>query len=489
MSTLTIQHTDADNLYCNVTEDGVSTNSPAPSIKSTKSSSTITTSTSTAPSTKSGVQQSIKSKSTTKSKSSADVDPPGASTKAATSASSFVFSTTVYSSGHYTSTPAQTKKTDGPKSFQSKQLKLVEKKSSATSIKSGKSGKSEKTSIKSPGSSTKSSFFSALTGTFGLNGESTTNLSETKTEATVEKEPETSKEDTKDDTNSKVDNSSRSSVETSEKATEATDDVQVVVEDHSSQENNSHVAETPVIENPSIEISDARRPSFAGSILLRAPTLEPIVPNELLLRRVVSWEYLGRVHHGKMAYYNTILLTEADLRKYYTPELVQKRTYYYFLLGTSIANVLDIPNTSDYAKALSVILHEYDDFLAAETKQKSTFYKGTRKILDHLSIEEDAIEFSHFEVRSLPFEMDYSVVFASLCEVIAESYKKFNTNKVETIITSDVFHKIDVRFKKLLNNTARELEALTREALEEELCSIDPLDMFGVTWDQRSTIA
>ncbi|KAF9382441.1 hypothetical protein BGX21_001812 [Mortierella sp. AD011] len=80
--------------------------------------------------------------------------------------------------------------------------------------------------------------------------------------------------------------------------------------------------------------------------------------------------------------------------------------------------------------------------------------------------------------------MDYTIVFGTLCEMISKAYKKFDTQKADIIVGSEVFHKIDVRLKKILNNATRELEALTREVLQEELLSIDPLAGFGLVWDQ-----
>lgn len=43
--------------------------------------------------------------------------------------------------------------------------------------------------------------------------------------------------------------------------------------------------------------------------------------------------------------------------------------------------------------------------------------------------------------------MDFTVVFATLCEMIALAYKKFDTHKANIITESEVFHKIDVRLK------------------------------------------
>ncbi|KAF9998552.1 hypothetical protein BGZ79_007749, partial [Entomortierella chlamydospora] len=349
MVSRTIEPADADSLYCNPTEDGRSVNS-APSIKSTKSSSSASSSVNSG-------SRSTKSRSTTRSKSSTSstpkspnwktaMDPMGMSTKSM--GSGFMFDTQLYSPGFH----AAPKKADTPKSFQNKQLKFVEKRtppgSSAGSTKSGRSRKSEKStasssnkSVKSSSSSssTKSTFLSSLTGNFSSQGDSAVSLHVKKTEETEPQEMGTPKAESEEATESKKTNDSSNS---KNKAAAATDELLVVVEDHSTQGHSSDTLHMPELGNT------PRRPSIAESIThLRTPTQRPQhTPNELLLKRVISWEYLGRVHDGKTVYYNAILLTGADLRRFYSPELLQKRTDHYFSLGNSIATALDIPNVS-----------------------------------------------------------------------------------------------------------------------------------------------
>ncbi|KAF9961983.1 hypothetical protein BGZ65_009929 [Modicella reniformis] len=129
-------------------------------------------------------------------------------------------------------------------------------------------------------------------------------------------------------------------------------------------------------------------------------------------------------------------MTEADFREFYSPEVVQKRTHQFFLLGTSIANALDIPNLSDYARALSAIMHEYEHFLSADSKLKmQNFFKTSRKASDGKPLEEIR-EYTYFEVKAVPFEMEYTVIFATLCEMIALAYKKIDTHKANVITDS-----------------------------------------------------
>ncbi|KAF9577163.1 hypothetical protein BGW38_007807, partial [Lunasporangiospora selenospora] len=91
----------------------------------------------------------------------------------------------------------------------------------------------------------------------------------------------------------------------------------------------------------------------------------------LVSKRSATWRYLQRVHQGGMVMYNTAILSENDLRKgYSTEDKVQRRTLQYFLLGTSLATILDVPNLADYLKALHVVVQEYDYFTASESRSK-----------------------------------------------------------------------------------------------------------------------
>ncbi|KAG0368826.1 hypothetical protein BGZ54_001080 [Gamsiella multidivaricata] len=457
----TLERTETDSLYCNPTEDGGSIKAP-PSIKSVKSTTSSTSST------KSG-SQSTKSRSTTKSKSStssipksanwkAATDPLGMSSKAVGPGFMPMFSTHLYSPGFQVPT-AQAAVAANPKAYQSRQLKFVEKKrtgSSAASTKSGKSeksgksgksGKSEKTgpsssdkSVKSSSSSTKSTFLSSFTGSFSTQGDSESSMDKKIPETIEETEPPKIEEATKETEVPKEPESGSNPSDSKPSSTPLTGELTVVVEDHSSHNNSVHPFDNPAsspiaaLRRPSIAES-LRRPSIAESISnLQLPTQQlQHTPNELLLRRVTIWEYIGRVHQGKIAYYNTIMLTEADLRKYYTPDHFQKR--------------------------------------------------GGKKLSDGRSFEETE-EYAHFEIRTVPFEMDYIIIFATLCDMISIAYKKFDTHKANAVIDSDVFHKIDVRLKKILNTATKELENLTREAIHEELKSLDPLASFIMEWDQ-----
>ncbi|KAF9437773.1 hypothetical protein BGZ76_011159 [Entomortierella beljakovae] len=188
-----------------------------------------------------------------------------------------------------------------------------------------------------------------------------------------------------------------------------------------------------------------------------------------------------------MVLYNTAMLSEMDLRRGYSDEKVQRRAIQYFLLGTSIAPILEIPNVHDCLKALYVVVQEYEYFTAPESKSKMMFLRATgRKVsLDSKSLEETG-EYSLLEVRQLPFNLDFVITFASLCDMIAQAYEKLGTeDRAWTLTNMEMFQKIDNRFKKILTVVSKELEIMAREVMVDELNAMDPLgtSSYDHEWD------
>ncbi|KAK3825478.1 MAG: hypothetical protein J3Q66DRAFT_327855 [Benniella sp.] len=215
-----------------------------------------------------------------------------------------------------------------------------------------------------------------------------------------------------------------------------------------------------------------------SSILSQVPNYQvqqDQVPT-LLTKRSATWRYLQRVHQGGMVFYNTAMLSETDLRRGYSDEKMQRRSLQYFLLGTSLATILEIPSVNDCLKAVYGVVQEYEYFTASESKSKMMFFRNTgRRVLDLKSFEETG-EYSLLEVRQLPFNLDYVITFASLCDMIAQVYEKLGSEeRLWTLTNVDMFQKIDSRFKKIMALVLKELETLAREIMVEELNAIDPL--------------
>ncbi|KAG0327571.1 hypothetical protein BG000_000902 [Podila horticola] len=360
--------------------------------------------------------------------------------------------------------------TGGPKAYQSKQLAFVDKKNKARSVNgsSSKSTKSSKTassdkSIKSSASSTKSTIYSSHTTSSGPKKSSTTGA------------PPMPKSSSSTNT---------SAPSTSAITVTSPTNVSSPIDEH---QNGDSIAET--LDKLSMATAGLTR-TETGHLSPHAPSPHSQrrqsvmnATSELLAKRITTWEYLAKVHYGSSVFYNTIVLTEADLRAYFSPDTAQKRTYQYFLLGTSLANVLDIPDIPNYTRSLATVLQEYEHFLLQESKSKMNFFKGSKKLGDAKSFEETG-EYSQFEVKNVPFEMDYTVTFATLSEMIALAYKRFLTSpgSPHSMTDTELFTKIDARLKKISLAATRDLEHMTREALEDELIFLDPIGSIRGDW-------
>ncbi|KAF9309476.1 hypothetical protein BG003_009710 [Podila horticola] len=242
-----------------------------------------------------------------------------------------------------------------------------------------------------------------------------------------------------------------------------------------------------------------------GGILVQPGSIiQPysIVPQQewlppLVAKRRATWKYLQRCFEGGMVVYNTALVSDSDMRSCWTEEKMQRRTLHYFLLGTSLATILEIPSTDDCLKALSIVVEELDYYAASETRSKSIFSRNRRTSDGKTFIEG---EYSHLEVRPVPFNMDYVITVATLCEMISQAYEKmalhqqrqqqqrlqqnqhhlgsnhpYNDFPIWNAASLDLFGKIDSRFKKIYMVLYKELEALARDIVLDELNCIDPL--------------
>ncbi|RUS32147.1 hypothetical protein BC938DRAFT_476168 [Jimgerdemannia flammicorona] len=77
-----------------------------------------------------------------------------------------------------------------------------------------------------------------------------------------------------------------------------------------------------------------------------------------------------------------------------------------------------------------------------------------------------------------PFELDYIQTFFTLCDILCEVYHKLLMNTNGGVCTQpfcELVLKIDGRFKKIISLITKELDALARNAIREELETIDPL--------------
>ncbi|CAO3620072.1 unnamed protein product [Cunninghamella echinulata] len=106
---------------------------------------------------------------------------------------------------------------------------------------------------------------------------------------------------------------------------------------------------------------------------------------------------------------------------------------------------------------------------------KNIFRKTKNR--DDYSIESGG-EYVYLMVPHVPYELNYFEIFFTLCDALMEVYQKFLNGIESNQCTQSYFElvlKCDGKIKKLFSMITKELDALARNAIKDELKLIDPL--------------
>jgi len=155
---------------------------------------------------------------------------------------------------------------------------------------------------------------------------------------------------------------------------------------------------------------------------------------------------------------------------------MKKRTFNFYILGFSLAPMLDIPNLSDYIKAMSQLLNEFEFHTNEHSKPKMKMFFRKSKVGGDDSFQETG-EYTFLYIPNIPFDMDYVQTFFTLTDIMSEVYHKFLAGGPEAYTQTfcELVLKIDGKFKKIFSLIMKELDSLARQAIKEELEMIDPL--------------
>ncbi|KAI8055363.1 hypothetical protein BDF22DRAFT_676760 [Syncephalis plumigaleata] len=221
---------------------------------------------------------------------------------------------------------------------------------------------------------------------------------------------------------------------------------------------------------------------------------------ELVHKRIATLIYFKRLYEGRSFYLNTMIITPELLHTnspYVNDDIAPgKRAYMFYVLGTSLGPLLELTNSTYYAKALYTLVQEYDTFSTEVIKSKrgrmnlrkiripgdnnnssnssnsnsntngfnSTIYNnqhinpsnsttnsnnsnnsnnsGNRFDLNDL----DTTEYTRLELQPVPFELDYAQTLYSLCDMMSEVYGKLLDSSCDQSFWELVL-KLDVRLK------------------------------------------
>ncbi|KDQ12287.1 hypothetical protein BOTBODRAFT_113023 [Botryobasidium botryosum FD-172 SS1] len=287
---------------------------------------------------------------------------------------------------------------------------------------------------------------------------------------------------------------------------------------------------------------------------------------DMLGKRITALAHIKHAHEGKSHWLNTILLTSSELEKTLNNVTQRKRTFKFAVLGMSLSNLFDIHPPTEFLRALTNLLAEYDQFqdVNFRPKKRNLFRTSNRPrraggagVNDFAAAYSDSGETSYLFSPNIPFSLDYFQVIFSFCEILTEVYQKIramiggpslfplvsanvlgppgsnfwmipgptaadpsqmrNDGMTSPVLSSgadspglggppshltfgssgfggpyiggglgspppiwspvlgDSIIKIDGRFKKIIATLIKELDELAREAIKEELASLDPL--------------
>lgn len=208
---------------------------------------------------------------------------------------------------------------------------------------------------------------------------------------------------------------------------------------------------------------------------------------DLANKRISTFDYLRKVHQGRVHWFNAYLFDRPDLSRMPSldPRKLSRKATNYLLLGLSLPVIIDLYSTSplDFLRSLSSLLSEFDSFQQlrndsstsaslARARLPNMFRRpggrGRRStsaadsmgkeatdamnaanggaggasgpggganganmsasVRNFAASEADMLpgeEYSFLLTPALPFEPDYFETFATLCDVFIETYSKF----------------------------------------------------------------
>lgn len=255
-------------------------------------------------------------------------------------------------------------------------------------------------------------------------------------------------------------------------------------------------------------------------------------------KRIATIEYLKRVHEGDVYYFSTLHYAPANLASLPSmhPLKLGRRSTSYLLLGYSLPALLELNSGTplEYLKALSALLQEFETYqnLAGFDQSGSSLSrgrvgqmfksgmglgKGTGKgrrasgTPDSIAMEAQQSmigssvgsnglasppetpmpvnpvghDFQHLLTPNLPFDPDFGITFATLCDTLTETY----TNLLALIpnpdlcsaAVGDAFVKADKSIRKILvANVMREFEDNSRANIKTEVAGLGRLVLGGL---------
>ena len=245
-------------------------------------------------------------------------------------------------------------------------------------------------------------------------------------------------------------------------------------------------------------------------------------------------DYLRKAHEGNIYYFSTLHYSPAVVHSLPSmhPAKLGRRANNYLVLGNSLPALLDLNSSTplEYLKALSALLHEFETYQNLSGVDGSSnslsrgrmgqmfksgmglgIGKGRRSSTatdamsvpplngDMLGLPKSAIDphsplesspinghdFVHLVTPHLPFEPDFSITFATLCDTLIDTYARLLDLVAGpdqcSVAVGEAFAKSDKAVRKILvANVAREFEDTTRAGVKSEVAGLGRLVLGGL---------
>eukprot|EP00743_Colponemidia_sp_Colp-15_P004484 GILK01004835.1.p1 GENE.GILK01004835.1~~GILK01004835.1.p1 ORF type:complete len:272 (-),score=32.19 GILK01004835.1:127-942(-) len=202
----------------------------------------------------------------------------------------------------------------------------------------------------------------------------------------------------------------------------------------------------------------------------------------VVLKRQKNFDYIRRVHEGRVHWLNVVLITQEDITKIHDPNVLAKRAEQWFYLGVSLAKILDLPNGAYTVRAFSQLLEEYEyhfantalhgfKFMMTKAQAPPTFHdaSSTDPVKPIIYRSGKTAVYEYLTTPNVPFRLDYFQVVFSLCDMLSLVYTKFMDATCAVPSISEAIIKIDAKVKhNLVSILSREITSLALSILKQQ---------------------
>jgi len=215
--------------------------------------------------------------------------------------------------------------------------------------------------------------------------------------------------------------------------------------------------------------------------------------SSLVRKRMRNVTYYKRLHAGSVLWLNAVRLTQQNICNFYDPDDLRVRAKQFFSLGMSLGKILLIENPGQVLVALNLLMLEYEYMF---------YTNGPAQVVKLLYAEESSCvprSLVHY-VESQPFpvtlkkfqndivfeflfcphenanQLDYFVVFDTLCDTLALIYEKLNLLDVKYDHVYNDLITFDNKIKHhIFSKISKEMHALSEEVVSVQLKTMDNL--------------